>query len=39
MNTLDIVVASIVGTLFIAWLIYDLIRSIKRKREKQNANK
>lgn len=32
MNTLDIIVASIVGILLIAWLIYDLIRNIKHKR-------
>lgn len=32
MNTLDIVVASIVGTLFIVWLIYDVIRNIKHKK-------
>lgn len=32
MNTLDIVIASIVGTLFIIWLIYDAIRSIKHKK-------
>ena len=34
MNTLDIVVASIVAILLIVWLIYDCIRSIKRKRQK-----
>ena len=32
MNTLDILVASIVGALFIIWLIYDVIRNIKHKK-------
>jgi len=39
MCTNDIVAFVIVGTLIITWLVYDLIRSIKRKREKQNGNK
>lgn len=36
MNTLDIVVAGIIGTLFIIWLIYDVIRSIKHKKNAKN---
>jgi len=36
MNTLDIVVASIVGTLLIVWLIYDVIRNITNKKNAKN---
>ena len=39
MTVSDIIACVIVGTLIGTWLIYDLIRSIKRKREKQNGNK
>lgn len=37
MSILEIIVASIVGILFVSWVIYDIIRSIKLKKEKRES--
>lgn len=39
MNIGDLIALTITGLLIGTWLIYDLIRNIKRKRNKLNENK